>query len=398
MTEQESSFPNELQDQIIEHLCNEPTSLAACSLVSSQWSERARTLLFSNATANIFGDINYVDDYSAEKFTKFVELLQAPRSQLGRFIQRICIHGQDIFEDVESERASPERYSHLSSILRVVLPRINRVGEIKLVAVTWKMIPRDLKVQLGLFSKVVSLSWVRIHIDRLDQLILFSAANFPMLKTLRIEELAVKAVSSIERSMFVQNQNWFASLRSLSLFVEESTVPFVVALSSNIVIPIQNIDTLDFEVSHWDYLGCIDSILRAAGPTLSVLKLQIDIYDPFLDNPEFELIPSLRQMAKLKALHFDRTPNKRDLIWIRNILRTTSFAIRKLEEIHLSLSHSELDFPSLEHAILDQHAPNMKVIVKPIEWAHQKSQLLATLEQSLPELSRRGQVHFCGWE
>ncbi|KAG6885512.1 hypothetical protein C0993_000762 [Termitomyces sp. T159_Od127] len=396
MSAQGVFLPFELQEDIIGHLWNDYKTLAACSLVSSQWFERARTLLFSDVTADIYGQPGYLDDDAYGKFMTFMELLEAPQSRLGRYIQRIYIQGQSCYEDPPAA----ESYSYLTSALRVILPRLTHVSGIKLAIITWKMITDDVKTLLEKFSEVNSLSWLRVDFDHLDQLLLFSD-NFSKLQTLAIEELRVKTVSRIDPSVFSQYPNKFALLGTLSLFVEESTVPLLLALSSNVV-PVQNLDTLDFEIDSWATLGYVDSILRATGSTLRNLKLQINnvygpIYIPFLDDPGFDLVPSLRQMVNLKSLYFVRFLYKQDLHWIRNILRTTSCVIHNLEEIHLRF-RNDFDFTSLERAILEQKAPNINVIIERIEWEHWEPELLDRLKQSFQELSRRGRVHFIGWD
>lgn len=93
--------------------------------------------------------------------------------------------------------------------------------------------------------------------------------------------------------MFVQSLSRLAFLQTLALYVEQSTVPLLNVLFNDIF-SMQNIYTFDFKINNWSTLGCANSILTATGPTLHILKLQIDIYNRFLNSPDFELIPALR--------------------------------------------------------------------------------------------------------
>ncbi|KAG6893891.1 hypothetical protein C0992_008277 [Termitomyces sp. T32_za158] len=264
-----------------------------------------------------------------------------------------------------------------------------------MVSITLNMIPHEVKIQMENLTKVKTLIWNQVIVDRLDQLLLFSADTFPNLQTLSIEHLRVNAALSYQ-SLSYSYPNQFASLRMLSLEVEKSTMPLLSALSSNVIVPVENIDTLDLWITGWTTLGCLDSILKATAPTLRVLQLHVNIYDSFLDDPGFELVPSLRQMANLKSLRFMRYLSRGQLIWMRNILRTMSCAICSLESIHLGFSQADLDFALLEHAILEQKTPNIKVIIERVE--QRNPELLDALKQSFLELSRRGQIHFVGWD
>ncbi|KAG6882375.1 hypothetical protein C0992_011874, partial [Termitomyces sp. T32_za158] len=336
---------------------------------------------------------------------RFMELVKAPRSRLGRYIQRIYIEGpEDSLTDAPSQH-----YSYLISDLQEVLPCLTNVSEIEMVSITWNIIPHEVKIQMENLTKVKTLSWCLVRVDRLDQLLVFSA-GFPRLQTLRIDELRVKAASSYQ-SLSYSYPNQFASLRALSLFVEKSTMPLLSALSSNVVFPVGNIDTLDLWIRCWDTLaysletlGYLDSILKDIGPTLRVLRLRINIFDSLLDDPGFELLPSLRQMVNLKSLQFMRwVSSSRDLMWIRNILRTMSFVGYSLESIHFGfwMVDNSNHLALLEQEILELKTTNIRVIVERLErsrWEPLDMELLKILKVSFPELSRRGQIHLVGWD
>ncbi|KAG5715592.1 hypothetical protein E4T56_gene16397 [Termitomyces sp. T112] len=171
-------------------------------------------------------------------------------------------------------RALPAAYNEFSSTLRAILPHLTRVHRLTVKMITWARTSEDIKIQLASLSHVVSVAWFSVHLNRLDELVMFSNESFPALGRIHLQYLQVKYVAQIERSMILPHTNRFECLRALRFYVEESVVPVLSVLTSNII-PLQKIDTLRVEVfdkSSLDQVGCL---IRATGSILTVLKFQI---------------------------------------------------------------------------------------------------------------------------
>ncbi|KAG5341445.1 hypothetical protein C0989_010386 [Termitomyces sp. Mn162] len=274
MKPKQNSLPLELQDRIIDDLKDNRQSLAVCSLVSSQWFKRARKLLFTNFTAYIYlrrGE-------QAADPRRFLELLEAPHSRLGLSIHRFYIVGPDSFMYLsESNRFFLEDYDALSSLLEAIIPHLPHVRELNLDSMTWNMISQDTRALLGSFREVISLSWIRIYLDCLDDLISFSSENFHGLKAIHVAELRVKNLVQTEQFSRSQHPRRPLFLQDLRLLVEDTTTPLLLALTSDII-PVQHITTLELEVREQDMLVPLGHLIRATAPTLSTLRLHIRLY------------------------------------------------------------------------------------------------------------------------
>ncbi|KAH0584837.1 hypothetical protein H2248_008115 [Termitomyces sp. 'cryptogamus'] len=390
-TSQEATFPIELQDQVIGNLCQDVKSLAACSLVSSHWSDSARKLLFPNFVA-------FIDVRSNEiaRTSKLVQLLEAPHSRLGLYIQHVQIWGPDNPLGIEyTQTIHTEAYEYLSEVLQTILPRLPRVRDLLLSSLSWYRIPRETRAQLSSLSKVISLEWHRIFCGHLNDLVHFSNQSFPRLENLRMQDLRVKDNTQIERSNFAQLSSWFAGLRTLALFVDESTVPFLDGLLSGII-PVENLHSLDLEVLDSANLALVGSLIRVTAPTISVIRLNIGPVRQDFDEHPFPI--SLSQNINLKVLYFEPWLISRDIWWLEKIITSASSA-RGLEEIHLRFAASGtpnsfgFDFSSLEGLLLAQSAPSTKIVMEC--WEDERRQgpsLSEILISSMSELSKRGQL------
>ncbi|KAG5336304.1 hypothetical protein C0989_012206 [Termitomyces sp. Mn162] len=377
----------ELQDEIIKHLQKDFRSLAMCSLVSSRWSEYARALLFSDFQVII----SLIND---ARTTKLAELLVAPHSRLAQYIRRINIYGPDIkFDRIVdfNKTASPEAYNKFSSILEAVLPHLTHVRRLTVQMITWSRTPKDVKVHLASLSQVVSVTWIEVHFGSLYELILFSDQSFPALETLHIQDFDVEDASQIGQSMLLPCTTSFACLRALALCVEKSTAPLISALLSN-VIAIQKFDTLDLEVFSDSLLDQVGCLIRAAGPTLTVLKFQMYTsgvgYSEDLEKRPFPI--SLSQNVHLKLLHFNTILHRDDMWWLKKILSSAS-TIRGLEEIRFGLQRcGTLNFERLGCMLFTQSEPNFSVV---LEYIGEKDRELSEMLQHLmPKLSRRARL------
>ncbi|KAG5717656.1 hypothetical protein E4T56_gene17975 [Termitomyces sp. T112] len=381
------SFPYELQDLVIGYLWEDLQSLALCSLVSSRWLGRARKLYFAHFLVSI--EVIRVTDETLKKTTELKELLEAPHSRLGRHIQRLQIIGLDETFDRDPRflPSMQEMWDELSSELRTLLPHFPNVGHLTVWGTTWKMIARDVQIQIGSLSKVVSLAWKEVHFDALDELILFASENFLELEKLEVERLGVTKDFRIGPSLPAQDPKRFAHLRNLKLYAEPSAAPL---LTSNIV-PIQMITTLHVEVRHLSIWSTLGSALKTIGSALTSLRLDIrmnvTINDLSYDIEDVDFPISLCKNVNLKSLQFEPL-FEIDTWWFGQVLDTMS-ELHVLEEIRFGfLPVIICDYRSLERVLLRRKANYSKVV-----WECQEKDcyyLSETLAHFMPELFKHG--------
>ncbi|KAG6812010.1 hypothetical protein H0H92_004739 [Tricholoma furcatifolium] len=374
------SLPVELQYQIIEHLRKDRKSLAACSLVSSQWFGSAREFFFSGFTARI-RHTYYLDFH--RKFTTFLQLLEAPHSSLGQYIRRLDISGPDDSSIVTRKpQGSAELYDVFSKAMQKLLPHLQHISELTLQYITWHCVSQNARTQFASLSEVVYLRYEQVTCDRLHELILFSG-NFPRLKRLATGGIYTKGSVALpsDRPMFFQPPK-FASLRYLKLWVKRSTLPFVHALRT-VIVHMHTIDTLDLLVSV-HYLHHVEPLLRVIAPTLSFLTLCID---GLVEGHLFPL--SLGDNVNLKKVHFRNSYPSGSMLWLNDILSSTS-NIPGLEEIHIlfgSTKHICVDLLSLEQTILRHRAADIKVVL-----VCESEEVYRILLHSMPALSICGRL------
>ncbi|KAG6876456.1 hypothetical protein C0992_012902 [Termitomyces sp. T32_za158] len=284
-TTQGTPLPYDLQDLIIGHLREDPKSLAACSLVSSLWSDLARILLFSRLQAQIAYN-GYSEDEA--RITELITLLEAPNSRLGQYIHRISIDGSDDFFIIDDTRAYQLGYDMVFSALRRIVPRLSRIDALEIKAFTWCCVSRDAQIQIAIMSEVKSLSLSHIHVDLVDDLFHFSFKTFPKLEEFQVSEIGAKEVPAFCPTMFLPHANRIMSLRKLVIFIEESTMPLVLALTNNII-SVQNINTLDVEFRKMTYFCHVDSLLKTIGPTLTTLTLWLNLDYTNVEGMQYDL-------------------------------------------------------------------------------------------------------------
>ncbi|KAH0579935.1 hypothetical protein H2248_002756 [Termitomyces sp. 'cryptogamus'] len=263
-------IPYELQDHIIAQLEGDGKTLATCSLISSRWFERSRSLMDISL-------VTYIerDGYIPPRAMDLITLLDAPHSTLGRFIQKVSILGPDVawISLEEFDRGSKYAYEEYSWLIEAICPHLCHVRALTLRLMTWSRISQEAKHQLGSLSSLLTITWIEVNFDTLADLVQFTGRCFRNLRGLRIDRLRLDKGSESESSISAWDPNTFSSLRALTLLGEDTTAPFF--SSSSTIFPVHNIDTLYLTLRLQYVSGpyLLRSILDATAPNLSALTL-----------------------------------------------------------------------------------------------------------------------------
>ncbi|KAG5731401.1 hypothetical protein E4T56_gene4389 [Termitomyces sp. T112] len=352
-------IPYELQDHIIAQLEGDGKTLATCSLISSRWFERSRSLMDISL-------VTYIerDGYIPPRAMDLITLLDAPHSTLGRFIQKVSILGPDVawISLEEFDRGSKYAYEEYS----------------------W--ISQEAKHQLGSLSSLLTITWIEVNFDTLADLVQFTGRCFRNLRDLRIDRLRLDKGSESESSISAWDPNTFPSLRALTLLGEDTTAPFF--SSSSTIFPVHNIDTLylTFRLQYVSGPYLLRSILDATAPNLSALTLDTS------PCRSFSYPISLSQMVKLKFLRIATKIDPSLVEWFTETLDSNS-KTSKLEVFCFCIHErdlEDLDFPSMERALLGLNA---SVITAFLDNDHgTESPLAEKVIQGMPGLSMTGRL------
>ncbi|KAG6834299.1 hypothetical protein H0H93_010621, partial [Arthromyces matolae] len=358
-----SHFPIELQDRVIAHLWEDHDTLAICSLVSSQWLELARNLLFSNLKLQL--PLLYQIPAESAKYQEFKTLLQAPHSCLGPYIRQLELCGTKNNRPPITNAGMVEvidLYHNFSLALLSILPLLTRVTDLTLQSIIWPNLSPEAREAIHSLSGVIYLKWIGCS-SRVDDLILLSD-GFPRLQTLQIMDFKeTKPWSTLS-----QRPKSFEKLRILTFVGPEASMARL--LNPVFFLPLSSITTLALTI--FDYTGGKDvaSILRGLGPTLNNFSFKI-----FANNSptkevkidkgsrkfSLDFTISLTSNINLKTLTFTPLSNS-DMWWLNLLLKTVSDE-HNLEEIRFSVGQFDKRSPlGMEDIILRVVKPQTKVI------------------------------------
>ncbi|KAG6818521.1 hypothetical protein H0H93_004323 [Arthromyces matolae] len=384
----EPHFPIELQRLVIAHLWEDDDTLAACSLVSSQWFELARTMHFSKFRLQLY--LPYMSPKDSFKFQELKTLIQAPQSRLRPFIRQLEIRGTEGASLRLTSANEPRNlYGEFSSELLSLLPLLTCVTDLTLMAISWSQLLPDARHAIQSLSGVNSLACVLCS-GSVDDLILISDC-FPQLRTLRISHL--RETTGGASPTLSQWPKALGRLRVLDLMdSERSTVPL---LKPDFFLPLTKLTGLtlqNYDPSCWE---AVSSILRVVGPILSDLTLGVQrgrnriLQTPQEIEPELPEFPiSLASNVNMKTLTFV-APSDADMWWIELLFNTISDE-HNLENIKFSISPFTKRPPvRMENIFLRVAKPTTRVIWQCYD---QRFQPPATVTQAMPELTRRGQL------
>ncbi|KNZ77812.1 hypothetical protein J132_03809 [Termitomyces sp. J132] len=346
-------IPYELQDHIIAQLEGDGKTLATCSLISSRWFERSRSLMDISL-------VTYIerDGYIPPRAMDLITLLDAPHSTLGRFIQKVSILGPDVAWISLEEFDRGSKYA----------------------------ISQEAKHQLGSLSSLLTITWIEVNFDTLADLVQFTGRCFRNLRGLRIDRLRLDKGSESESSISAWDPNTFSSLRALTLLGEDTTAPFF--SSSSTIFPVHNIDTLYLTLRLQYVSGpyLLRSILDATAPNLSALTLDTS------PCRSFSYPISLSQMVKLRCLRIATKIDPSLVEWFTETLDSNS-KTSKLEVFCFCIHErdlEDLDFPSIERALLGLNA---SIITAFLDNDHgTESPLAEKVIQGMPRLSMTGRL------
>lgn len=159
-------FPQELVDEVIDHLWDDVTSLRACSLSCSTWLPTSRTHLFRQ-----------VDLRDAAACARFIKLLEAS-PVLVQYIRKLSVDAHHFSYDLSSLRNGDSTWLPLVPPLLGALPRVT---ELEMTSLNWRTLqldPKHTELFYSMLGNVKRLALVNVHFESSsDVLNILSAAK-----------------------------------------------------------------------------------------------------------------------------------------------------------------------------------------------------------------------------
>jgi len=373
-------LPQELVDQIIDHLWDDPLSLRACSLSCSAWLPSSRTHIFREVKLD-----------GAVACLRFEELLQASSDIIAVYIRNLFIEAHHFSYNADALRNPSSTWvARIPSLLE----RLPRVIELGFTSLNWSALRMDAGRSEMLCNKLADVRHLHlsnVHFETSAQAysVLSAAKKLAQLRFDRVYWNCWSPTSTLDSSGTLTP----SPLRRLLL--QSGSPPNLVIdwlLSSY-----QNLEIRDLCV-RWRERGntrALGGLLRAAGPRLEHLYIEFTngVASATMSRNDF----SLAHNTMLRALHIDGLvlPGCDD--WLASILCQLNSRCLEVVEISILARRAgdlyALDWPQLETAFSRLQLPGLSVtfnISLAVRSANDQVEAHKTVGNALPSFQERG--------
>ncbi|KAI0351513.1 hypothetical protein OH77DRAFT_1513787 [Trametes cingulata] len=320
-------LPQELADQVIDHLWNDRCALSACSLACHAWLPSARTHLFRDQRLT-----------GAKDCARFEELLESS-PDIARYVRKLAIH----------EPMSTAYAQNWINRVPSLVAKLDRLTTLELIGLHYVSLYKTAPETLAALSRLTALVFADVYFDSfMDVHALLSAAcNVRDLCFYRVlwlnpscstyGSVAPKAPPPLRRLVI---DSWASSE-----MLQEWLLPSAESL---------DIQTLMVRWRERDCIDVLNRLFRACGPALESLYIEL----PTTVDESHEL-PSLQHNTSLRSLEIDGLVVPGCVAWMSALL--AQLRAPQLEKLSISLlvlstsSISSFDWGALD-TLLSQPA------------------------------------------